>query len=207
MYEIEKNFFFLESENTKSQTPELYRDSLEKERHDSGDRPSTSSAAASGPPNPRPDDPALNALLRKYSKIINRGHQEGTIQKEYNFALDNLQLSYEDLQEQLRTIFQNEHQVFKINFSMGIVLRNTEGELRYFYASGNETALLEPFQISKLGDVDSLILRLRTLDILQTALQSRPDSKWSVYVVTNIRWVVTRTNYVLGAGRKLPDYI
>ena len=90
---------------------------------------------------------------------------------------------------------------------MGIVLRNTEGELPYFYASGNETALLEPFQISKLGDVDSLILRLRTVDILQTALQSRPNSKWSVYVVTNIRWVMTMTNYVLGAGRKLPDYI
>ena len=46
---------------------------------------------------------------------------------------------------------------------MGIILRNAEVKLGYFYASGNETALLELFQVSKLGDVDSLILRLRTL--------------------------------------------
>ena len=98
-----------------------------------------------------------------------------------------MQLYYEDLEEQLRTIFQNENQVFRINFSMGIVLRNAEVKLGYFYASGNETALLEPFQVSKLGDVDSLILRLRTLDILQTSVQSRPDWKWSIYVITNIR--------------------
>ena len=109
------------------------------------------------------------------------------IKKEYNFALGNLQLSYEDLEEQLRTIFQNEHKVFRINFSMGIVLRNAEVKLGYFYASRNETALPAPFQISKLGDVDSLILRLRTLDILQTSVQSRPDWKWSIYVITNIR--------------------
>lgn len=91
--------------------------------------------------------------------------------------------------------------------SFEIVLRNTDGELRYFYASGNETSLEEPFQISKKGDIETLMLRLKTNDLLQTAMQSRPNSKWSVYVVTNIRWMVTRTNYILGSNRKLPDYI
>ena len=70
--------------------------------------------------------PKTRLRIKWLSKIINRGHQEGTIQKEYNFASDNLQLFYEDLEEQLRTIFKNEHQVFKIIFSMGFVLRNAE---------------------------------------------------------------------------------
>lgn len=38
-------------------------------------------------------------------------------------------------------------------------------------------------------------------------MQSRTNSKWSVYVITNIKWVVVRTNYVLGAGRELPNYV
>ena len=98
-----RNFFspfFLESENTKSQTPKVHSNRLDKGMHDSRH------VVCRGfwSPTQRPDS-ALNALLRKYSKIINRRHPEGTIQKEYNFALDNLQLSYEDLEEQLRTIF------------------------------------------------------------------------------------------------------
>lgn len=38
-------------------------------------------------------------------------------------------------------------------------------------------------------------------------MQSRTNSSWSVYVITNIKWVVVRTNYVLGAGRELPNYV
>ena len=42
--------------------------------------------------------------------------------------------------------------------SFGIVLRNTNGEGRYFYASGNEISLEEPFQIKKkLNNIDALI--------------------------------------------------
>lgn len=38
-------------------------------------------------------------------------------------------------------------------------------------------------------------------------MQSRTNSKWSVFVITNIKWVVVRRNYVLGAGRELPNYV
>ena len=60
---------------------------------------------------------------------------------------------------------------------------------------------------SKKEDINALILRLKNTDLLQTILKSRPNSKWTVYVITNIRWLVTRTNYILGSMRKLPDYI
>ena len=176
------------------------------------DIPSTSSYNADRPDHidrdiDYDDDPALTQLLRDYHKIIHREHQEGIIQKEYNFVLNNFQLNYDEIEEQLNNIYQNEKHAFKINFSFGIVLRNTEGELRYFYASGNESTLDEPFQISKKEDVNALILRLKNTDLLQTILKSRPNSKWTVYVITNIRWLVTRTNYILGSTRKLPDYI
>lgn len=104
-------------------------------------------------------------------------------------------------------IYHTEKHAFKINFSFGIVLRNAEGELKYFYASGNDSVLSEPYQISSQKDLENLILLLRNQDLLQCALQSRPNSKWSVYVVTNIRWMVVRTNYILGAARKIPEYI
>lgn len=64
------------------------------------------------------------------------------------FSLNNFQLSFEEIEDQLNTIYQSENHAFKIFFfSFGIVLRNTNGEVRYFYASGNEISLEEPFQI------------------------------------------------------------
>lgn len=42
---------------------------------------------------------------------------------------------------------------------MGVVLRNAEGELCYFFKSRNESVLAEHFQISSQQDVDKLILR------------------------------------------------
>ena len=65
------------------------------------------------------------------------------------FSLNNFQLSFEEIEDQLNTIYQSENHAFKIFFSFGIVLRNTKGEVRYFYASGNENSLEEHFQISK----------------------------------------------------------
>lgn len=64
-----------------------------------------------------------------------------------------------DIDEQLRSINGDKQHVFKINSSMGVVLRNAEGELCYFFKSGNESVLAEHFQISSQQDVDKLILR------------------------------------------------
>ena len=46
------------------------------------------------------------------------------------------------------------------------------------------------------------------MDLIVQLLRDRPDSKWSFYMATNIRWVVTRTNIPLGAPvTELPDYL
>lgn len=138
------------------------------------------------------DDPALHALLEKYDKLINRQHHEGVIREEYNYTVSDFNLTYDDLEEQLNDIYKNENHAFKLDFYLGIVLRNAEGELRYFYASENDSVLNEPYQISQKKDLDNLLLVLRNKDLLQVAMQSLPNSKWSVYVITIIRWVVVR---------------
>lgn len=63
------------------------------------------------------DDPALAKLLEKYSEIIHRDNYEYTIHKECNFPLKNRQVTYEDIDEQLRSIYGYEQQVFKIKTS------------------------------------------------------------------------------------------
>ena len=68
------------------------------------DIPSTSSYNADRPDHidrdiDYDDDPALTQLLRDYHKIIHREHQEGIIQKEYDFVLNNSHLNYDEIEE------------------------------------------------------------------------------------------------------------
>lgn len=105
--------------NQQSQTPQLRGDKLNRveREQDLWDRPSTSSATTYEE-DPRPldsDDPAK--LLEKNSEIIHRDNYEYTIQRN-NFPLRNRQVTYEDIDEQLRTIYGDEQQVFKIKTSL-----------------------------------------------------------------------------------------
>lgn len=105
--------------NQQSQTPQLRGDKLNRVEgeQDLWDRPSTSSATTYEE-DPRPldsDDPAK--LLEKNSEIIHRDNYEYTIQRN-NFPLRNRQVTYEDIDEQLRTIYGDEQQVFKIKTSL-----------------------------------------------------------------------------------------
>lgn len=105
--------------NQQSQTPQLRGDKLNRVEgeQDLWDRPSTSSATTYEE-DPRPldsDDPAK--LLEKKSEIIHRDNYEYTIQRN-NFPLKNRQVTYEDIDEQLRTIYGDEQQVFKIKTSL-----------------------------------------------------------------------------------------
>lgn len=106
--------------NQQSKTPQLRGDKLDRVEGepDLWDRPSTSSATTyEEDPGPLDsDDPAK--LIEKYSEIIHRDNYEYTIQKVYNFPFKNRQVTYEDIDEQLRSIYGDEQQVFKIKTSL-----------------------------------------------------------------------------------------
>jgi hypothetical protein len=178
---------------------------------------SDNAQVGSGPPHPPTEfpwqlddgtiDTPLQNIYDKYKQIIFRPFHFGKIQDEYNFPLKRRDVGMAEIKRQLETIFQQQKNAFKINFSFGYVLRNVEGDLRYFYAHNNESILESPFVMSTLTDLNQLVRKLEEMDFLQKVFMQRPNTTWSVYAVTNVRWIVTRTTFFLGMGRKLPAYI
>ena len=48
-----------------------------------------------------------------------------------------------------------------------------------------------------------MIERISRLDIIEKATQTRPDTKWKAYLLTNIRYSVTLLDFPLGLGAVL----
>ena len=125
-----------------------------------------------------------------WPQIRTRFSRRNRLQDWYNFRLSTI--SPTALREQLSKIFADQSTVFKVNFSFGFTLRNTEtGALRYHHPSANNHLVLEqPFLISSPDDLERLYLQIAEIDYLEWVRQQRPNSKWVVDLITNVTWFV-----------------
>ena len=99
--------------------------------------------------------------------------------------------------------------MFKVNFSFGFILRNTEtGALQYHYPSANNNLVLEqPFLISNQQDLEHTIDEISNIDYLEWVRQQRANSKWVVDMITNVTWFVWKLrDHPIGRGKYLPGY-
>ena len=152
-------------------------------------------------------DQALRDIFIRYDHVISRSHRSGNFMDEYNFRV-NGEFSYETLHEHVREIYRASQSAFRINITFGFILKNIEdGSYRYFYAHNNEGVFSSPFTISNADDVLQLFRKINQLDILQSIYKLRPNTKWKVHTLTNIRYVVFKMiDKNLGVG-VVPDYI
>ncbi|CAH1802437.1 unnamed protein product, partial [Owenia fusiformis] len=125
-------------------------------------------------------DQDLKQIYESHGRVIKLDHSRGTIQDVYNFHLADGQLSYNQVNEQLNEIFNEQKHVFKISLSLGFVLRNIEtNQLRYFYPHNNEGLLSSPILISDTEDLEELKRKLNDLDFINLVFKLRPNTKWS----------------------------
>ena len=78
-------------------------------------------------------------------------------------------ISPASLSKQLNRIFADQTTVFKVNFSFGFILRNTEtGALQYHHPSANNNLVLEqPFLVSNREDLERLYQQIAEIDYLE----------------------------------------
>jgi hypothetical protein len=136
---------------------------------------------------PRLDDPELDAVYNQYWVAIRSYRRDyGKIQQIHNRRLSSENTA--DVEQELWAIYHQQKNAFKINFSYGFVLRHVEtGELRYFHASQNNARLMDvPRLVRNEEDFTRLLRDIHQEDVLEHVRQQRPDTKWTVHIVTNL---------------------
>jgi hypothetical protein len=164
------------------------------------------------------DDPeVLKTFVRHQHSIARDRRYIGRLQEVINVPLlDSITL--DGLMEDISRIFQQQKHPFKINFAFGYILDNvqrTNGEEaldvqpRYFQPFRNTHALTYPHLISSVRDIGKLRRKLDNMKLLETLRADRPDTRWTMAFLTNVRYVVYKIpRKHLGCKRTvLPPYL
>lgn len=145
-------------------------------------------------------DPNLALTFNRHRNVILHGHDlSGSLTHSYNFASRDDGFSPAELTEQLQFIYQSEGKAFKINLAFGIILQNRESlEFRYYHAHSNVDLFDRPVLVSNARDLDRLITKVTNLNVLEEVSVNRPDTKWRLVLVTNVKYSVYLTSFALG---------
>ena len=154
------------------------------------------------------DDENLREIYVTNIDHIQADHQETELKNIYNFSTNNLHGGYREIRTQVREIYQNLHNAFRINLAFGTILFNNETrEYRYFVPHYNSKILQYPFRISNMNSIRFLMNKLAGINIITQARSDRPSTAWSLAFITNVQYVVFKTEFPLGNAEDLPDYI
>ena len=148
-------------------------------------------------------------LVSEIGKNIHRIAEFSSItrrQATYNLRVDSLDV--DEIAAKLSDIFLKQTKSFKIQVSFSFVLRNNvDGSYRFYYGSYNNTLLDKPAVVSNREGLERFIQQLRDMDIFESILQQRPNSKWVYNVVTNVIFTLTFLDFPIGSRVALPDYL
>ena len=151
-------------------------------------------------------DPEVKDFMQKYWGSIRSFTKEGKIQNIYNIFYDR---GFKDLIETItKRIMTYQKNRFKINYSLGFILKNIETkELRYYHASFNNAQILETaLLINNQKDLKNFLHSLAEESFYDGL--TRPDTKWKVVQISNITFYANSLKDApLGAGASLPSYI
>ena len=158
-------------------------------------------------PPPQQDSDLQDVITENWSSI--RSHvTRGPVQSRYNYRLTSL----DTRSLELRHIFEEQTTAFKINLSYGFILRNKQtGRYRFYHSSCNCCGryLDEPSLIMNAETFEKFLERIKEPDLLNWAVNQRPNSDWICEMVTNVTFFVNKIlQHPLGCvGIVLPPHI
>ena len=150
-------------------------------------------------------------VVRAHWSAIRTHVSRGPLQCRYDYRLTTLDTTV--LEPSLKIMFREQNNSFKINLSYGFVLKNKNTcQYKYYHSSCNCCGryLDEPSLVTNSKDFDDFLERIRETDVLQWAINQRPDSAWVCELVTNVTFFVNRIiDHPIGCVGMipLPSYI
>ena len=154
------------------------------------------------------NNPELQAEYAINRRHILAGGEDSDLKKVYNFPSNNLHRGFNEIRGHLTQIYNDQENAFRINFSFGMILQNTEtGEYRYYIPYFNNKILHFPFTISNMNSIRFLMFKLAKLDIIEQARAVRPSTVWTLAFITNIQYVVFKTEFPLGQLDHFPLFL
>ena len=161
--------------------------------------------------NPKPwtgDDQLKKVYRRHFDQIKNQDPHRRCTRTYIRFLDEKRYTLLEAMENVIDQVFCHQSQAFKINMSFSYILQNCEtGEYRFFYASNNEQLLNIPKLIRNQEDLNKLLDHLASKDYPTFLKQHRPNSKWTIKRIVNLRVILYLVDFPLGRLPKLPAYI
>ena len=153
-------------------------------------------------------DEGLRHVYRVNRPLILETFREGQIESVYNFPVTN-QVTVGQLMAFANEVYNRQNTAFKLNVNFGYILRHRDtGEVRYFRPFEHEGLFETPIYISSRLDLKKLLKKIQSIDLMDTLMRQRPDTKWTVELLTNVRFSVFKTTFLLGCSDyPVPEYV
>ena len=155
--------------------------------------------------------PSVNLAYNRHRYCILESHNtESNVIRVFNFPVEGDSHLQGDIEKHVQEIFSRQNVSFRLNFAFGMLLQNIEtDEIRYYFPYRNTHIFQNPPMIRNYAEFESVLNKIRDLNVVESALKDRPDSKWKLVRITNIRYVVTLTDFPLGCTElvEAPSYL
>ena len=125
---------------------------------------------------------------RHFHQIKNQDIHNHRTRTYVRYLVENNYTLFQAMQNIINQIYTLQTQAFKMNLSFSYILQQQEtGEYRFHYDSINLRLLELPKLIRNREDLNELIEHLATKDFPSIVKEHRPNSKWMVERIVNLR--------------------
>ena len=151
-------------------------------------------------------EPEFQDIYNTFSKYIRTKTKVSSILSSYNFQLN--RLTQNDLVYHFKQLFRDQKVAFKVNISLGYILKNKKtGEFRFFWSSQNNQLLFDvPCLVRNSSDKQKLTEHLESLPLIEKV--QRPNSEWVFVKVTNAHFFLYKLKGIpIGSGIDIPVHL
>lgn len=139
--------------------------------------------------------------------LIKESQDKKVLSAYYNFPISN-DFPIDELMVFVNKIYNLQTKTFRLNLVFGYILWNHETKNYRYFKPYNNTEIFDfPLYISKRRDLNKFEEKLQEIDICSYVMKDSPNTKWKFFAVTNVKFFLYYSGFMLGAPINLPNYI